>query len=503
MRFARSTARMIFGIPVLLGLSFAQAPFWGGYGGDAQHSSLAKSTIKVPRKIVWSTPVDLDPQYSGGGTLYIHYGSPSISMTNVVIYSLKTGSEGGYTFNARRTYDSKLLWSQDTGYVLPDHGWTPSVSGVITPFNAYAMPGAGGGIWLRDQGDAPSSKTTKIYFYGQGNHDADPETYDDAIRICTPLTCDPRGNIYFGYRTFGTNPLNIRSGIAVVDKYGKSKFIEATSLQTIVPVNTPTMNCAPALSPNNASVYMSFHDDSNHGCLVELDAKTLKLKGSTRLVDPVSGFDAFVSDDGTASPTVGSDGDVFFGVLEQPWGANHFRGRLLHFDGNLNPKGANGAFGWDDSPSIVPSTAVPSYHGSSKYLILSKYNNYAGAGGDGVNKLAILDPNATQIDTISGATVMKEVISVAGVTADAEFRPGFPNAVREWCVNAAAIDASGKCAYVNCEDGVSYRWDFTDNTLKNAVRLTNGVGEAYTPTLFAKDGTVFYINNATLFAVRY
>jgi len=271
MQFARSSVRIIFGLPVLLGLSFAQAPFWGGYGGDAQHSSLAKTGIKAPRKIVWSTPLDLNPQYSGGGTLYIHYGSPSISATNVVIYALKTGTEGGFTFNARRTYDSKLLWTQDTGYVLPDHGWTPSVSGVLTQFNAYAMPGAGGSIWLRDQGDAPSSKTTKMYFYGKSNFESDPDTYNDAIRICTPLTTDLRGNIYFGYRTYGTNPLNIRSGIAMVDRYGKAKYVEAASLQTALPVNVPTLNCAPALNSTGTSLYMSFHDDSNHAERVTLE----------------------------------------------------------------------------------------------------------------------------------------------------------------------------------------------------------------------------------------
>jgi hypothetical protein len=37
--------------------------------------------------------------------------------------------------------------------------------------------------------------------------------------------------------------------------------------------------------------------------------------------------------------------------------------------------------------------------------------------------------------------------------------------------------------------------------LSQTVALTPGIGEAYTPTLIGADGTVYAINNATLFAV--
>jgi hypothetical protein len=41
-------------------------------------------------------------------------------------------------------------------------------------------------------------------------------------------------------------------------------------------------------------------------------------------------------------------------------------------------------------------------------------------GGDGINKLAVLDPHAPMLDRISGATVMSEVLTVAGPTPDPE-----------------------------------------------------------------------------------
>jgi hypothetical protein len=96
---------------------------------------------------------------------------------------------------------------------------------------------------------------------------------------------------------------------------------------------------------------------------------------------------------------------------------------------------------------------------------------------------------------------MKEVITVTGPTPDPTFRPAQPNAVKEWCINSAAVDPFSQSALINNEDGVLYRWDFTTNTLTQSVVLTPGIGEAYTPTLIGPDGTVYAINNATLFAV--
>ena len=141
----------------------------------------------------------------------------------------------------------------------------------------------------------------------------------------------------------------------------------------------------------------------------------------------------------------------------------------------------------------MPADAVPSYSGTSSYLILTKYNNYANGGGNGQNKVAILDPNATETDPISGATVMKEVITIVGPTRIRTW-PG----VDEWCINSAAIDPVNKCAVVNSEDGHVYRWDFTTNTLSAGLKLAPPTGEAYTPTLIGPDGAVYAINNAVL-----
>jgi len=145
---------------------------------------------------------------------------------------------------------------------------------------------------------------------------------------------------------------------------------------------------------------------------------------------------------------------------------------------------------------------VASYHGQSKYLVMTKYNNYASVNlGDGHNRVAILDPNASQDDpVIPTMKVMRAVITQLGRTRDPSF-PTFPGAVREWCINTAAVDPFTKSVIVNSEDGKLYRWNLTTNKLSEVIKLSGGIGEAYTPTVIGADGTVYAINDAVLSAI--
>lgn len=357
-------------------------------------------------------------------------------------------------------------------------------------------PSAGGTVYYMDDPDVYNATITgQLAFYDIANYDS---SYDSNVRICTPLTSDSQGNLCFGFIVYGPTALNLQSGIARMDPTGNGSWMAAGTAAGDSSISQVVFNCTPAFSNDESSVYIAVSTGGvGTGYLLRLDGTTLATTGVVSLVDPNSGQAALLADEGTASPTVGPDGDVYYGVLENPFPSNNDRGWLLHFSGDLTQSKIPGAFGWDDTASVVPARMVPSYTGSSSYLLMTKYNNYQGVGtGDGVNKLAVLDPNNMMDDPITGASVMQEVLTIAGVTPD----PVLP-AVREWCINSAAVDPATMSIFATSEDGTLYRWDMVTNSFTESVNLTSPTGEAYTPTVIGVDGTVYAINNATLFAV--
>jgi hypothetical protein len=496
--------------------TFAAAPQWSNFAGDAQHTADSAVASDSLSSIRWQTPVDLDPQYSGS-ELLIHYGSPLVTATNNVIVPVKTGAAGGFEIEGLSGSTGSTLWSASTDYTLPPHDWTPSYAPALTPTNRLYYAGDGGTIYYRDAADTASpSAPIQAAFYGLANYTANSAAYNSSVFINTPITSDSAGDIFFGFRVSGTAPAGSGlpsngGGIARIGANGSVSFVTAAVASGNGAITNDVMNAAPALSNDGKTVYVTVGNGPSSiaatGDLVALNSSTLATESAVALKDPSSGSNAWLPDDGTASPMVGPDGNVYIGVLENPFPANHDRGWMLSFSSNLSTTNTPGSFGWDDTASVVPASMVPSYHGSSTYLLMTKYNNYAGAGispnvGDGVNKLAILDPNSTMIDPITGATVMKEVETIAGVTPDADkVADGYPNAVDEWCIDSAVVDPATDSVIAGSEDGKLYRWDLATNTFTEMVTLTPGLGEAYTPTMIAADGSVLAINNATLFDI--
>ncbi|HSI50775.1 MAG TPA: hypothetical protein VLA61_21105 [Ideonella sp.] len=476
-------------------------PAWWNFGRDSQHSGEGAIATQDLNRIAWSTPVDLMPQYQGE-TLLVHYGSPVITSNNTVLVPVKTQATSGFRVEARSGATGTLLWSADTDYAVPAHHWMPGFHLALSRSNRLFVPGAGGKVYVRDAADSAQGALQPLVFYGSAAYAAASAQLDAAVFINTPITVDAAGNAFFGFVANAGNPAGLVSGFARLGADGSGLWIAAADVSGDASVVKPAMNCAPALSPDLATVYVLANAVSagwsQHGVLLALDSTTLAPRARVALLDPQTGDPAQVSDDSTASPTVGTDGDVYIGVLESSQGQHNYRGWLLHFDSTLATTKVPGSFGWDDTASLVPASIVGGYTGSSSYLLAVKYNNYLNAGtGDGLNRMAVLDPNATQVDPISGEPVMREVITVLGVTPE---NPGSA-AVKEWCVNTVAVDPLTHSLLVNSEDGVLYRWDLASNTLSQRIRLTGGLGEAYTPTAIGADGAVYAINRSTLFSI--
>lgn len=482
---------------------------WRGYAMDGQHTALSTVASQPLNAIRWQTPVDQQPQYNGNDLL-IHYGSPSITNANTVIVPVKTGASGGFQVSAFNGSTGAPLWTRTSAYQLPPSaGWTSSFGAVLTPSGRYYFADNGGTVSYIDSPDGAGVVTGKFAFFGLANYNANQAAYNGSVFIDTPLTADAGGNIYFGFRVTGANPINLVSGLARIAPNGAGTWVSAQTMMGDANINDRVVyNCAPAISNNGQTVYVAVNNGSSGvfatGDLVAVNSSTLAVQNRVALIDPSSGSPAYLPDIGTASPTVGPDGDVYMGVLENSFPHNNDRGWLLHFSGDLLTTKIPGAFGWDDTASIVPAALVPSYAGSSSYLLMTKYNNYAGVGsGDGHNKIAILDPNSTESFPVPGnpnMQAMDEVLSILGVTPDDE-HPSYPGAVREWCINNAVVDPATDSILANSEDGRLYRWDLTTNKFTQSITLTDGIGEAYTPTLIGADGAVYAINNAILFAV--
>jgi hypothetical protein len=506
-------SRVAFGLTLLASFAGGSSPVtaqsWPGHSHDAQHTGISGSAANVPSAIRWSTPVDTDPTYSGD-VLYIHYGSPMITRSNTVVVPVKTSTTGNFLVAAfqsskltgKVTYKNNALWYLSSDYTIPPGtSWFPPWGPTLKPADkAVVFPAAGGTVMVRTFPDDATGTATREAFFGINNYNSNPSAFNSAIQICTPLTCDSAGNLYFGYFSSGAAlpgyPNGIPSGLAKIAANGTGNFVTAAALSGKSTYNRIAFNCAPAVSTDGTLVYAAVTNGYDAtGYLCSATTSNMQANPSIQLIDPETGGAASVYGDGTSTPTVGPDGDVYYGVLEQNVGHHNARGWMLHFNSTLSTTKTPGSFGWDDTPSIVPASLVPQYTGTSSYLILTKYNNYIGVGtGNGENKVAILDPNdLTEPDPVDGTTtVMKEIITVLGPTTNSN------GGVYEWCINSAAVDPFNKQAVLNSEDGHMYIWNFPSSTLSTGLLLATPTPEAYTCTLIGPDGAVYAINNTVL-----
>ena len=497
------TGALLCGLIILNSANvLAQAPT---FAGNAQHTNVYSAPAQNLNAIKWSTTIDFHP------TTTAHYGAPVITANNTVLVPVKTSTDG-FRVDAFNGDNGTAKYTINTDYIMPAHNWIPVynpclATGAFGTRLYYA--GAGGTILHVDNPDSnsPAAPVRQVFYTSLAGYNANAAAYNNTIFVNTPLTADADGNIYFGFRVQGTAPAPLntsQSGIARIDANGNATYVLAAAAAGDGAISRVSHNVAPALSSDGSTVYVvvKWSTNNSYAYLLGLNSSTLATKYSVFLKDPRNGNPASVPEDATSSPVIAPDGDVYLGVLAPNSGS---RGFLLRFSADLTVTKTPGGFGWDYTPGIVPASLVPSYTGSSPYLIFAKYNDYAFADGSGINRVALLDPNATQIDPHSsagGLIEMREVLTLIGPTPDTGADPSiFPLAVKEWCINAPAVNPANKSIYFTSEDGRSYRWNLTANALDQSVVLTPGVLEPYVPTVIGPDGTVYTLNGGTFFAL--
>jgi len=475
------------------------------FGGNAQHTSNYPVSAQPLNTIKWTASIDLN----NTGAL-IHYGAPLVTTANTVLVPVKTAIDG-FEVDAYNGFTGQQKYKLDSDYILPEHNWIPAYNPCIAT-GAFGTrlyyAGGGGTIFHIDNPDSnsPGAPVREVFYTSLANYTVNAGAYNNTIFVNTPITADANGNIYFGFRVQGTapSPLNTtQSGFARIDSSGNGTYVLASTAAGDANITRISHNVAPALSNDGTTVYtvVKWATNSNYGYLLALDSTTLATKGRAFLLDPRNNNPASIREDGTASPMIAPDGDIYIGVLGNP-NSNGSRGFLLHFSSTLFPK-TPGAFGWDYTAGIVPASMVSAYTGSSSYLLFCKYNDYGVGDGNGVNRVAILDPNSTQVDShpaVFGLVEMREVLTVIGFTPDPE-HADLPTAVKEWCINAPAVNPSTKSIFFNNEDGHLYRWNLANNSVDQAVQLNQGIGQPYVPTVIGPDGTVFTLNGGTMFAL--
>ena len=476
------------------------------FAGDAQHTAIYQPAAQDLNTVHWSTSVDLNN--SGA---YAHYGAPLVTAANTVLVPVKIAGNG-FQVTAFDGGSGATKYTVTTDYVLPNHQWIPVYNPCLTTgaFGTRLYYAARGGtVYYIDNPDSAAHGTpVQEVFYGSlADYQANATAYNSTIFINTPLTADSSGNVFFGFRVQGTapDPLNsTESGFARIDPNGNGTYILTRAAANDTSINWDSHNSAPALSNDETTLYVVAKSSGNEqGYLLGLDSTTLAPKYRVFLRDPRNGNGAGILDNGTASPTVAPDDDVYIGVIGNP--GSGFRGWLLRFSSDLTIEKTPGAFGWDYTPALVPASMVPSYQGPSSYLIFAKYNNYAFADGNGVNRIALLDPNTTQLDphtSAAGLVEMREVFTMIGPTPDENnLSATYPHAVREWCINTAAVNPATNSVFVPNENGHIHRWNLATNSLSQAANIGPGLGQPYVPTIIGPDGQIYTMNGGTLSAL--
>jgi hypothetical protein len=233
-----------------------------------------------------------------------------------------------------------------------------------------------------------------------------------------------------------------------------------------------------------ASMRDRIHDGCGCGVLLPIG-----VPGGCRAGTPANGVDPAtneapagrVIDQSSSSPVVTPDGGVIYGSYTR---YNYARGHMFRFGRNGAFKAAYD-FGWDSTPALYPHDGTNS--------IVIKDNHYDAGSYCNDNTICPVAPKGPYFITQLNPNMGMEW-QFQNTSKDSTHNNGF-----EWCINAPAIDLSGK-VFANSEDGSLYVIK-QGGTLSGKIFLNQAIGAAYTPLSLSLNGTIYTENDGILFAV--
>ena len=241
---------------LLIGEARAQTTF----AGNAQHTANYSPTAQYLNAVHWTTSVDLN---NTGG--YAHYGAPLITPANTIFVPVKTGASGGFEINVFNAANGAAIYSLTTDYTQPAHNWIlpyqPVLATSVLGTRLY-YPGAGGTIYYIDNVDSAShgAPVHQVFYTTLANYQANATNFNSTVFINTPITADSSGNVFFGFRVNGTAPAPLsttQSGFARIDPNGNATYVLAGTAAGDANIGRDTHNSAPALSNDQATVYVA------------------------------------------------------------------------------------------------------------------------------------------------------------------------------------------------------------------------------------------------------
>src|SRR5262249_26459118 len=150
------------------------------------------------------------------------------------------------------------------------------------------VAGAGGTVLRRLGPDAATGTVKRLTFMGAGTYNANKAAFDASVMICTPITADAAGAIYFRFFVERSAPGGLQGRWARSAANGSAAVAAAVAASGDAGATAIAVNTAPALSNDGATVYVAAVGGAGP-YLLGLDAATLAPKYKAALRDPRTG----------------------------------------------------------------------------------------------------------------------------------------------------------------------------------------------------------------------